>query len=428
MARSLRNWMSRLADDARLSDISIPGTHDSATYAPTFGRIVETNVSFLPGIAGAMGALGTEFIRCQTLTLREQLDSGIRFLDLRIRDGDDFPIYHGSIPLQMTLSNALDQVDAFLNDNPTETVIVSIKKESNSGRKETADNLVKFLRRRSKRMFTECRIPELHEVRGKAVLFNRVHEVADGGIFLWFEDNQTFSKTQRQGDGVTDLKFVVQDVYEPKSDDVLAAKQNTIREAYRNHQSEKDVLRISFLSASTPPLWPPRRYAKNINPYVGRYIQDDAGGKAWITILDYAGNFAEPIDDPVSAVISHNAFTDLPVHTRDTLRRGEKLLRGEALVSRNRAFEARFQDDQNLVVVRSVDELPIATSMTADGGADRAEMQADGNFVLYAGSHAKAATMTTGGERIVMQDDGNLVVMDAAKKPIWASRTCEFRH
>jgi 1-phosphatidylinositol phosphodiesterase len=68
---SQSSWMSTLDDQTPLNHLSIPGTHASA------GR-----VQHLP-------------YQSQTLTLRQQLDAGVRFLDFAVREqGNDVFVYH----------------------------------------------------------------------------------------------------------------------------------------------------------------------------------------------------------------------------------------------------------------------------------------------------------------------------------------------
>ena len=59
------NWMADLPDETPVSLINIPGTHDSATYA---ARILQFR----------------KLSKCQTWDISEQLQAGIRYLDLRI--------------------------------------------------------------------------------------------------------------------------------------------------------------------------------------------------------------------------------------------------------------------------------------------------------------------------------------------------------
>ena len=66
---TLTDWMSAVNDSLKLSAISIPGTHDSgARYDP-------------PLLSGTA--------KCQDLTIREQLNAGTRFLDIRCRHIDN---------------------------------------------------------------------------------------------------------------------------------------------------------------------------------------------------------------------------------------------------------------------------------------------------------------------------------------------------
>ncbi|WII35187.1 hypothetical protein [Paenibacillus thiaminolyticus] len=57
------NWMSLIRDDARLSELSIPGTHYSMAY--------RTNQP------------ATDHVYTQSMPLNTQLNSGIRYLDIR---------------------------------------------------------------------------------------------------------------------------------------------------------------------------------------------------------------------------------------------------------------------------------------------------------------------------------------------------------
>jgi len=70
------NWMSSLNGSLSLSQFSIPGTHDSmALYEPVSGTA-----------------------KCQNLSLGDQLNAGVRFIDIRCRHiNNAFAIHHGSI-------------------------------------------------------------------------------------------------------------------------------------------------------------------------------------------------------------------------------------------------------------------------------------------------------------------------------------------
>jgi 1-phosphatidylinositol phosphodiesterase len=66
---SLESWMSEIPDETLLSNITVPGTHDSCAC------------SNIP------------FVRTQYLSISKQLDAGIRFFDLRCRVHSDGQLY-----------------------------------------------------------------------------------------------------------------------------------------------------------------------------------------------------------------------------------------------------------------------------------------------------------------------------------------------
>ena len=105
--------MSNLPDDWKLSGVSIPGTHNSATNQKwsTCNTVLEY------------------CCQCQKWTIMEQLDEGIRFLDLRPaydKKYNEIYLWHGDIDLGwLTLDDVLRIVSWFLNLYPKETVIIS---------------------------------------------------------------------------------------------------------------------------------------------------------------------------------------------------------------------------------------------------------------------------------------------------------------
>jgi predicted alpha-1,2-mannosidase len=115
------------------------------------------------------------------------------------------------------------------------------------------------------------------------------------------------------------------------------------------------------------------------------------------------------------------------------LRAGQRLTRGQQLDSPNGRFHLVLQADGNLVIYDGPPQQnPIwATStwnLPADRKPTRADMQADGNFVLYNEANQGAwASGSWGAGRVnpylEMQDDGNLVIYHNGTAPLWASGT-----
>jgi 1-phosphatidylinositol phosphodiesterase len=98
------NWMRWVPDSKLLSELSLPGSHDT------------------------MALYGGDLAETQSLPLRSQLDAGIRVIDIRCRHIEDvFAIHHGPV-----FQNAYFGTDVlkvcyeFLQDNPTETIIMRL--------------------------------------------------------------------------------------------------------------------------------------------------------------------------------------------------------------------------------------------------------------------------------------------------------------
>ena len=103
-------WMEHYSDvihNLTLTEMCIPGTHNSGTYQPDF-------------------ALGREWIRTQSLSLRNQLNMGIRSLDLRIGQNKpgDYIITHDTWKTKYSLEQALTEVLDFIKATKVEIVIL----------------------------------------------------------------------------------------------------------------------------------------------------------------------------------------------------------------------------------------------------------------------------------------------------------------
>lgn len=141
------DWMANLPDQTMLSQVSLPGTHDT------------------------MARFGGFAAKTQSMTLQAQLDSGIRFLDIRTDfvkgdpklknhckaydsstgvalPADDpsdctFQIYHGPTYQQAEFrSDVLDVAIDFLDQHPTETIVMRLRREAN--RNGSGDRIKEF--------------------------------------------------------------------------------------------------------------------------------------------------------------------------------------------------------------------------------------------------------------------------------------------
>lgn len=153
-------WMRDFHDQTSLAALSIPGTHNSPTYHWA-----------LPSV------------RCQAVSPVEQLRNGVRFFDVRVQPGrpqdasdETLHLVHGAFPISLTGSKSLrsliNDIDSFLTANPSETLIISIKREGIG--KATDEQLADIITTHyAKGWYTEPQVPTLGQVRGKVVLMRR---------------------------------------------------------------------------------------------------------------------------------------------------------------------------------------------------------------------------------------------------------------
>lgn len=100
------DWMKELPDSVFVSELSIPGTHET------------------------MAIIGGDFAQCQSLDLTEQLVSGIRALDIRCRHIDNkFAIHHGPVYQEKMFGDVLNACKDFLSKHPEEVIFMRIKEE-----------------------------------------------------------------------------------------------------------------------------------------------------------------------------------------------------------------------------------------------------------------------------------------------------------
>lgn len=113
------NWMATIPSKVLVNMLTIPGAHDAATRK----------------CSGAS--------QCQSLTIPDLLNAGVRALDLRPRYNasnesditlDNLEIYHGVSATGVKFKDAIADVAKFLTENPTEMVFINMQKENASGR------------------------------------------------------------------------------------------------------------------------------------------------------------------------------------------------------------------------------------------------------------------------------------------------------
>ncbi|MVT43897.1 phosphatidylinositol-specific phospholipase C domain-containing protein [Chitinophaga oryziterrae] len=260
------NWMTSLPDNSSLAALSIPGTHDSgARFEPVSGTA-----------------------KCQNLTIAEQLEAGIRFLDIRCRHiGDAFAIHHGSIYQNQNFNDVMLTCTAFLNNHPGECIVMCVKEEydaTNNTRtfEQTFDAYVQTY---SSYWSLGATIPSLGQVRGKIVLLRRFGAAATpkGIDATAWADNTTFTISNSNASLRVQDQYVVPDnTAKWNNISALLNEAKTLNPAvlYVNFTSGYKSLIFSIPSITT--------VSNSINPSVTTYFTSNTHGRFGIIPMDFA--------------------------------------------------------------------------------------------------------------------------------------------
>lgn len=156
-------WMKYVEDNKFLDELSIPGTHDSGTCSVDNDTEPQSSQ-----------------VKCQQDYIPTQLLEGIRYFDIRLGKGDDPGIDHGDYYLLkkdayfMHLSDVIGYFKTFLNENPTEALIMLVSRGNDEATDESVTTaFAKVLGDNPDLFYTASRVPTLGEVRGKIVLLRR---------------------------------------------------------------------------------------------------------------------------------------------------------------------------------------------------------------------------------------------------------------
>ena len=341
-ASKLESWMSKFRDETPLSALSIPGTHNSPTHHTA-----------LPSV------------RCQAVSIQEQLNNGIRFLDIRVQpesstdhSKDGLILVHSAFPISLTgnkyLRDLINTVLSFLSSNPSETVIMSLKREGVG--KSTDQHLSKILHKHYATdpscWFTENRIPSLGEARGKIALIRRfvLDDSLKGehGGQGWCMDAESWPDNCEDG-MCSSGEIRVQDFYEvaesvnidrkifystshlEKAAQLVCVLPDGTGDVAIQAKALKQPFFINFLSASnfwSAKCWPDR-IAMKVNPRIVEHLctkhndssviwnPPDGGeerkpigdGCTGIVVCDWVGNNGDW--DLVRCIVGHNAKLEL---------------------------------------------------------------------------------------------------------------------
>ena len=183
------DWMANVNDEVAINQILLPGTHDSGARLSIYD------------VSG----------KCQDLTIEEQLNLGVRFFDLRVKNIEDqLFIYHSFINQELMYEEVLNTVYTFLELHPSEAIIFSIKEESEPrGVNVPTNELIEQLCYKNlHKWYLEKNIPSIGELRGKIMLLAR-YDNNSAGLNLYdnWDDSATFDLNNDE------VNFHIQDEY-----------------------------------------------------------------------------------------------------------------------------------------------------------------------------------------------------------------------
>ncbi|KAI5465243.1 PLC-like phosphodiesterase [Mariannaea sp. PMI_226] len=279
----LSDWMKEIPGDYNISQLTIPGTHDSHA----------TSDKITQGLEDRGALIGSPLVlrplaQCQDIEIWQQFNNGVRYFDLRVSSrrsfgGSDvqYGLCHASIPLSENLAVVLGGMDVFLRNHNKETILVSIKwdeerfetnftstsiPEDHNLRLDVAAHWTKF------GWYSGTTWPKLDEVRGKAILLRRFYNPPgeDFGIDItnfWSEKEKLWGNGMwRQIDRPSESGLPKEGRWARTHQQLLAAKSSNFNDQVMHFTSMADA-RIQAFDLLTP-----RDYAGFLNPVLRRWL------------------------------------------------------------------------------------------------------------------------------------------------------------
>ncbi len=260
--------MKNIDDLKSLKDLNIPGTHDSSTKFCSFSL----------------------FSRCQNMSVSEQLQIGVRALDIRVNGAKavhSFCVCKKSrFGKVLTVYDIIKDVYGFLDSNPSETVMLLFKMDRGKSSAECLRLLYDgFIKANPEKWYIENRIPLLGEVRGKIVLVRRTDsDLGDIGVDFTSMPDQGGTKEsscEKFSPNAAD-SVIVQDRY-----GLLRNKKwhKAVKPLLDSGEKYGDVFILNYLSTAGLPVIP-RFNAKKVN---GKFLiyPLKAGGKYGTLMFDF---------------------------------------------------------------------------------------------------------------------------------------------
>ena len=252
-------WMSKLPDTAKLHELSLPGTHNSGATHSIFD---------LTG-------------RCQDMSIKKQLNIGVRFFDIRLQlVKDKLNIVHSFIDQKQRFSSTIKELYTFIKNNPSEFLIISIKQEeaSKKSTKSFENALIDTLTPYTDVVDTCVALPQtVKDACGKIFIISRYKDNTIGvSAGSGWKDSTTFTLNG----------LYIQDNY--CIDEIDIKKKDIISTIEYSTTNTQNIV-LNFLSCYIDGAFPPSYAvtpAKEINPWAMEVISN-VEGSVGIIIADF---------------------------------------------------------------------------------------------------------------------------------------------
>lgn len=231
-------WMAGIPDEALLSSINIPATHDTGTAG-----VVE---DLVPSVS---------ITSCQNLYYDEQLNMGARSFDIRANatkddaSAADVKIVHGGELWQcqekngsdLTLQSILNTSLGFLEKHKSETVILTVKPDAGStvGLEHA---VAEFIKSNEEKVYCGGDIPSMKEARGKIVFLRRFNLTQN--YEGWVERAMGFNLTNWDDISYKNYEYAYK-LYDDGKNHVY------IQDAYNTYGSEKWAYILGTMKQTT---------------------------------------------------------------------------------------------------------------------------------------------------------------------------------
>lgn len=276
-------WMKLIDENKFLSQINIPGTHDSGTY--NFNKVIVSN-----------------YVTTQNLSIRGQLDHGIRFLDIRCRHfNNSFTIHHDRYYCNLVFGEVLKQCISFLRDNPSECIVMLVKEEykPQGNTRQFYQTFLNYVSNSgSMYWYDKNTIPRLKDVRKKIVLLHRFKfdENSFGINVMNWLDNKTFKiKSNFESKALW-----IQDQYSVTWTQKVAAIGDLVNESNKR----EDFWYLNYTSLSPSLSANIKSTANFMNAVMYRIASDVRIGFLGLIVMDYPN-----VKDGLTAhIIDNNQF------------------------------------------------------------------------------------------------------------------------